>query len=145
MTFTEEQQKRHRNAFIEECRQAAWSASCRADWIGKQLDKLMAEYQKLKDEDGRLADEFGTLERALDSHTKDNRDKRRALQDRRNAIAKQLQVIGGSAGQAQQTMQQLYANAEQNLELAAHAEEWRWKEAAQSTDSPPQKAKDSSA
>src|SRR5215471_15225715 len=48
MTFSEEQQQRARDLFIEECRQNAWGAACNADWIGKQHDELLAQYEKLK-------------------------------------------------------------------------------------------------
>ena len=76
MTFTEERTETAiRDLFIEECRQKAWGAACNADWIGKQMDELMAQYQKLKDEDAALDAEIEELESALDSHTKDNRDK----------------------------------------------------------------------
>jgi hypothetical protein len=35
MTFTDKQQKEHRETFIHECRQKAWSALCHAEWISK--------------------------------------------------------------------------------------------------------------
>ena len=66
----------------------------------------------------------------MGARTKDNRDKRKALQERRNAPAKQLQFLQQSSAEAQQVMQQLYANVEKNLALAAHAEKWEWKEIA---------------
>jgi hypothetical protein len=47
-TFTDKQQKAHRAAFIEECKQKAWGAACNADWIGKQVDEMLANYKKLK-------------------------------------------------------------------------------------------------
>jgi hypothetical protein len=45
MTFSEEQQQRARDLFIEECRQKAWGAACNADWIGKQQDELLAQFE----------------------------------------------------------------------------------------------------
>jgi hypothetical protein len=39
MTFTDKEQK--------ECRQMTWSAACHADFIGKSLDELLADYTKL--------------------------------------------------------------------------------------------------
>jgi hypothetical protein len=54
MTFTAEQQQEHREAFIKDCRQRAWAAACRSEWIGKQLDKLVEDYAKLKAEDEKL-------------------------------------------------------------------------------------------
>jgi hypothetical protein len=44
MTFTAEQQQRHRAAFIDDCRQKAWGAACNANWVGAQLDKLIEDY-----------------------------------------------------------------------------------------------------
>ena len=69
MTFTEKQQKEHRQAFIHECRQKAWGAACHADWVSKGLDAVMANYQKLQDDDRALAEEIKTLETAVDYHT----------------------------------------------------------------------------
>jgi hypothetical protein len=54
MTFTAEQQQRHRETFIHDCRQKAWGAACHAHWIGAQLDKLIEDYGKLKAEDEKL-------------------------------------------------------------------------------------------
>ena len=53
--------------------QKAWSAACHADWIAKQLDKLIEDYGKLKAEDEKLEVEIKTLETAVDHHTKDSR------------------------------------------------------------------------
>jgi hypothetical protein len=44
-TFTEAQQKEHREAFIHKCRQKASGAACNAEWVGKQLDEMMAQFQ----------------------------------------------------------------------------------------------------
>ncbi len=132
MTFTDDEQKLHRDLFIEECRQKAWGAACNADWIGKQMDELMAQYQKLKDEDAALDAEIKALETALDGHTKDNRDKRKALQERRDNLARTMQVLGQNAAEGQKAMKNLYASVETNLALAKHAEEWEWKEVAAS-------------
>jgi hypothetical protein len=52
----------------------AWDAACHVKWIGAQLDKLIANYGKLKAEDEKLDGQIKTLETAVDSHTKDNRD-----------------------------------------------------------------------
>jgi hypothetical protein len=97
MTFTDKQQKELRAAFIQESNQKAWSAAYHADSISKQLDKVLAEYTKLKEEDARLEGEIKTPEIAVDSHTKDNRDKRKSSQERRNVLAKQMQAIGQRA------------------------------------------------
>jgi chromosome segregation ATPase len=127
-TFTEAEQQKHRTAFIHECRQKAWGAACNAEWIGTQMDELMAQYTKMQEEDRGLEAEFKTLETALDSHTKDNRDKRKALQERRTALANSLQALGQNATEAQRAMQNLYASVETNLALAKHAEGWAWRE-----------------
>lgn len=127
-TFTDDQQKEHRDAFIRECRQKAWGARCHADWISKQLDTIMAEYQKLQTEDRGLEAEIKALEIAPDYHTVENRNKRKALQERRNAIAKAMEAIGANVQQGQQALQGLYQSVEASLQLAAHAEGWGWKE-----------------
>jgi predicted RNase H-like nuclease (RuvC/YqgF family) len=84
MTFTAEQQQEHREAFIKDCRQRAWAAACRTEWIGKQLDKLVEDCAELKAEDEKLEGEIETLETAVDYHTVENRAKCKALQERRN-------------------------------------------------------------
>jgi len=128
MMFTNEQQAEHRNAFIAECRQKAWGALCHAAYIEKNLDDLLARYQKLQAEDATYAADIKELERALDSHTVDNRNKRKDLQEKRNALAPQMQAIGQSAQDGQKAMQQLLHSVETNLDLATHAETWEWKE-----------------
>jgi hypothetical protein len=128
MTFSEKQQEKHRRSFIEECHQKAWGAACHADWIGSQLDKLVADYAKLKTDDDMLAEEIKTLETAVDSHTKDNRHKRKALQERRNALSPQMQAISLAVQEGQKAANNLYAGIESSLALAMHAETWEWKE-----------------
>jgi hypothetical protein len=49
-----------------------------------QLDKVIENYGKLKAEDETLSTEIKALENAIDYHTVENRDKRKALQGRRN-------------------------------------------------------------
>lgn len=128
MTFTTEQQKKHRTAFVEDCHQKAWGASCNADFIAKHLDQLTADYTKLKADDDKLAEEIKTLETAVDEHTKDNRDKRKALQERRNGLSKRTQFVLMTHEQGQKTLAGLYQAIETNLALAKHAEAWEWKE-----------------
>ena len=130
MTFTEEEQKLHRDLFIEECRQKAWGAACNAEWISKGLDKVMAEYEKLQSQHELHTEKIKEYETALDSHTKDNRDKRKALQSRCAGIAKTMEALQANMQQGQQALRGLYQNVETNLELAKHAEGWEWKEAA---------------
>jgi predicted nucleic acid-binding Zn-ribbon protein len=129
MTFDKAEQDRHRKVFIDESRSKAWGAACNADFIAASLDKVTADYQKLKDEDTKLEAEIKTLELAIDSHTKDNRDKRKAIQGRRNSIAKVMQALQVNMKQGQAAMQNLYVSVETNLALAKHAETWEWKEA----------------
>src|SRR5690348_7506776 len=126
--FTPEQQEKHRTAFIEECRQKAWGARCHADWVAKGLDKVLAEYEKLKKEDTELDNEITSEALARDAHTRDNRDKRKELQAKRNGIAKTIKALALNMQQGQKAMQELYQSAESNLSLAAHAEEWKWPE-----------------
>jgi hypothetical protein len=134
-TFTAPQQRKCRFEFIEECRQKAWGAACHADWIGKQLDTVMAQYEKLKAEDAKLGEDIKTAETALDSHTYDNRQKRKELQERREGLRRTMGGLAQNMAEGQKAMQQLYANAEQNLTLAEHAKEWAWKEVEASEDS----------
>lgn len=107
----------------------AWGAACHAEWVSKELDDLLAEYGKLKSEDERLADEIKQLEGALDSHTKDNRDKRKTLQERRTQLSKQMEVFAEHHAKGQQGLDGLYQSVEASLQLAKHAETWEWKEA----------------
>lgn len=134
MTFSPQQQEDHRNAFIAECRERAWGAACHADWIASQLEKMTADYSKLTQEDEKLAAEIKALETAIDSHTKDNRDKRKTMQERRNMLSKQMSALGRMVHEANQAANTLYGNVETQLALAKHAETWEWKEA-QSTPS----------
>src|SRR5260221_498127 len=112
MTFTPDQQTDHRDAFIRECRQKAWGAACHAEWIGKQMDDLMAQYRKLSDENVTLGTEIRTLETGLDSHTKDNREKRKELEQRRTKLQSAMAEIGRNANEGQKAMQQLHASVE---------------------------------
>jgi lantibiotic modifying enzyme len=107
-TFTDKQQKHHRADFIEDCRQKAWNAACNnADYGAKRFDELLAEYEKMRKEDAEHEEQIKALDSALDYHTKDNREKRKALQERRTILAKQLQFLEQSSAEAQQVMQQL--------------------------------------
>ena len=128
MTFSAEQQQGHREALITDCREKAWGAAFSADFIGASLDKVTADYQKLKDEDGKLADEIKKLELAPDSHTKDNRDKRKAMQERGGTIMKSMAYLAENMKHGQEAIQNLYLSVETNLALAKHAEKWEWKE-----------------
>jgi chromosome segregation ATPase len=130
MIFTDDQQKEHREAFIRECRQKAWGARCHADWVSTGLDKILAEYEKLKAEDVRHVAEIKKLEGALDHHTADNRAKRKGLQEKRNAIGKTMEALGRNMQQGQQALGGLYQSVQASLELAMHAEGWGWVDAA---------------
>jgi hypothetical protein len=128
MTFTDDQQILHREGFIKECRQKAWGAACHADWISKSLDELLAHYRKLQAEDAQLAADIKEADGAVDYHTVDNRKRRKAMQERRNQLAKDMEAIGKSAQQGQQAMQGLLQSVVSALQLAKHAEAWEWKE-----------------
>jgi hypothetical protein len=127
-TFSAAQQTKHRKAFIEECRQKAWGATCHADWISKNVDELLAHYNKLQDEDRTLEADIKELGLALDYHTVENRQKRKDKQERRNTLAKEMQLVAQNAQRGTQAMQQLVQSAESALQLAAHADTWEWKE-----------------
>jgi hypothetical protein len=133
-TFTDKQQKEHREAFIEDCRQKAWSAACHADFVSKSLDEVLAGYEKLKKEDGELEAKIKEAETALDYHTVENRQKRRTMQERRNGLSRQMQFLIKNHEEGQRAMQNLYQSIESNLALAKHAETWLWKEAKATTD-----------
>jgi chromosome segregation ATPase len=128
MAFTVEEQKRHRDSFIHDCHQKAWGAACHANWIGTQLDKLIEDYGKLKEEDAKLVIEINTLAASIDEHTKVNRDKRKALQERRNTLAQQMKALTIAMQEGQRGLNELHQNIEANLQLAKHAETWEWKE-----------------
>lgn len=117
---------RHRDAFITECRQKHGSLPCGVD--RKQLNDVIARYEKLKADDDGLAAEIKASETALDSHTVDKRNKRKELQERRNALARGMKDFGKHVLEGQKAMQNLYASVESSLALAKHAEEWSWKE-----------------
>lgn len=90
----------------------------------------MADHGKLTAEDEKLKGQIKDLKSAPDYHTVENRDKRKALQERRNTIAKGLQILGENSRQAQAALQSLYQSIETNLALADHAETREWKEVA---------------
>jgi phosphoenolpyruvate carboxylase len=124
MTYTDEQQADHRKQFIDECRQKAWGAACHADWISKGIDELLAQYQKMQEQDRALEGEIKELADALDSHTVANREKRKLKLKERDTLAEQLKALAANAQQGQQAMQQLLQSVETNLALATHAEKW---------------------
>jgi chromosome segregation ATPase len=128
MTFDDKQQKENRQAFIDECRQKAWGAACHADWIGKSVDQLLADYKKLQEDDHTLEADIKDLDGRVDYHTVENRNKRKALQEKRNKIAEQLKFLGPVAQNGVKQMEQMQSSIETNLALAKHAETWEWKE-----------------
>src|SRR5208337_5319173 len=97
ITFSAADQKKHRHTFIEECRQKAWGAACHAEWISKGLDRVVAHYTKLQEEDRQLEADIKELETAVDYHTVENRNKRKGMQERRNELAKKCEQIGQNA------------------------------------------------
>jgi uncharacterized protein HemX len=128
MTFTDEQQQRHRAEFIREYRQKAWGAACHAEWVAKGLDSIAAEYGKLQEEERGIHDELIKLKDGLDNHTDENQAKRKTLRDRREAIQRAIEALGKNMQQGQQALQGLYQSIEASLQLAKHAETWEWKE-----------------
>jgi hypothetical protein len=69
-----------------------------------------------------------TLQTALDSYTKDNRGKRKSLQQKAAELAKAMGGIAQHATEGQKAMQQLYTSVETALGLAKHSEGWAWKD-----------------
>jgi chromosome segregation ATPase len=126
MTFTDKEQKEHRAVFIQECRQKAWGALCHAELISKGLDELMADYTKLQEEDATIQADIKELEAAVDSHTVENRNKRKALNERRQNLGQQMTAIGQNMQMGQKSLTQLHQSVESNLALAKHAETWQW-------------------
>lgn len=58
---------------------AAGGIPCNADFVSKQHDKRMADYEKLKREDANLEACINVVDTAPGYHTKDNREKRNQL------------------------------------------------------------------
>lgn len=127
MSFPEGQDG-FRASFIKESRQKAWGAACHAEWIAKQLDEVLTNFQKLQKEDGELEREIKALETAIDYHTVENRNKRKELQERRNIIAKSLQAFSKNVENGQKAIVELSRSIDTNLALAKHAEAYEWKE-----------------
>jgi hypothetical protein len=123
MTFTDEQQQAHRAAFINECRQKAWGAACHADFISASLADLLAQHEALENEDRTLHQELKTTDYA----TEENRNRRKAIQERRNDIPKTLGNLKKGILSGQQVLSTLFQSIDTNLALAAHAEAWSWK------------------
>jgi hypothetical protein len=126
--FSTADQKKHRAAFIDECRQKAWGAACHADWISKGMDEILKSYEKLQAEDRDLEAAIKAAEVSPDYHTVENRNKRKAMQERRNTLGKQMEILVKNMQQGQQAMGQLIQSTEASLALAKHAEDWEWKE-----------------
>ena len=61
----------------------------------------MAEYEKLRPKTAEFEADIKALETAADYHTVENRNKRKELQERRNAIAKAIGAIGQNMQQGQ--------------------------------------------
>jgi len=110
MSWTDAEQDEHRAAFIKECRRKAWGAACEADFIGKQADKLMAEY-------ARFSEDRDALAASPDGHTVANREKRKQLVDG-------MKLIQESIAKGQERMQSLLVQSDNNLAVAKHAEGW---------------------
>jgi vacuolar-type H+-ATPase subunit D/Vma8 len=85
--------------------------------------------QKRQKEDGELDAEIKAAEVAMDYHTVENRNMRKGMQERRNQLAREIQLISENIKHGQKSLQSLYQSIESNLELAKHAETGEWKEA----------------
>ena len=85
MTFTKKQEQAHREAFINEGRQKAWSAACHPDYVDKELERLQDELVRLQAQDDKLVADIEELANALDYHTVENAISARLY--RRSAIS----------------------------------------------------------
>ena len=103
-------------------------ALCHAEWISKNLDYLLALHQKFQAEDAGLAAGIKEAETAVDYHTVENRNKRKAMQERRNKLASDMKALEENMQSGQQSLAQLHQSAETSLSLAAHAETWSWED-----------------
>lgn len=128
MTFTDMQQKEHRKVFIAECRQKAWGAACHADFIAAGLDQLLDHFKKLQEEDRTLEADLKELQKAPDYHTVDNRNKQKAINEKRAELAKRIELVQASAREGQKVLADNLQAIDLNLRLAAHAETWEHKE-----------------
>jgi len=61
---------------------------------------------------------------AIDYHTVENRNKRKAMQERRNKLAQDMKALAENMQRGQQSLAQIYQSVETNLQLAKHAETW---------------------
>jgi hypothetical protein len=120
-TFTEKENSDCREVFIKECKQKAWGAACHADFISKRLDGAMAEYQKLEAQSTQLGEESNWLEAAPDHYTAENRNKRKAIQTRRDGLNKTMGPISANVQQTNRAVAELHRNIESNLALQAVA------------------------
>jgi hypothetical protein len=118
---------KHRADFIEQCHKNAWGAACHADWIRKSVDKLLADYQKLQEEDRTAEADMSELKNAVDSHTVENRNKRKALQEKRDALKPRMDFIAKAAQEGTAQMQRLMPQIDTSLALAEHARTSEWK------------------
>ena len=71
---------------------------------------------------------------ALPDYTKDNRDKRKAPQERRSILAKQMQALSMAMQEGQRGLNELHHRIEANLQQAKHAETGQWKQEQSSVD-----------
>jgi hypothetical protein len=78
-------------------------------------------------DDAELAAEIKALETAIDYHTEESRDKRKALQERRNGLTAQKEFLGSTIQEGQANANRLNGMIETHIALAKHAETWEWK------------------
>lgn len=138
--FSEAQQKVQRHAFIADCMEKAWGAACHAAWMQKNLNELIAHYQKLQAEDKELEGEIKTNADALDYHTVENREKRATMMKKRTNIANQMKLIATNTKDGAAAMQRLLDSVDQNLLLAEHAKDWSWIEKEEPKETPAEAA-----
>jgi hypothetical protein len=99
---------------------------CRLDRQG--IDDLLAQHTKKQDEDKGPEAESETLKNALDSHTVENQQKRKAIQEKRDQLATAMKALAVNALAGQEATGNLRQSIETALALATHAEGWEWQE-----------------
>jgi hypothetical protein len=70
----------------------------------KGVDDILAHYQKLQAEDRACEEAIKAAEVAVDYHTVENRNKRKAFQKCRNTVAQQMKLISENAQRGQQSL-----------------------------------------
>ena len=96
--------------------------------VDKELERLQDELVRLQAQDDKLVADIEELANALDYHTVENRDKRKAIQEKRDQLKEVRKIMERNMVAGQRALQELRRSIESNLALVKHAENWEWKE-----------------